>query len=318
MAEGNPTYGTDGLVALTIAHRVKQLVDQVFKKNVLLFLLGGAEGKSPRGVTGRSIVQELLYGDQSNVGSFADDDVFAAPSRGGITAAEFPWRRFKGSLMISGEEMDANSGPEAAVNLAEARLKQTMRTMAKNLNSMLYADGTGNGGKDLQGLAALFAQANVYGGIDRSDALNAFWRADTTNVAGAYDEADLRHTYNNVVDGAEKPTHIITTQEGYESYEGLIQDTIRHEDTELGDAGFDSLMFKSTPMVFDRDVQDGVLYFLNMDHIELVSNNNRWFTPSDWLRPVNQDVQLKNIISSGNLVTDQANLQAQITGATNA
>jgi hypothetical protein len=161
MAEGNTTYGTSGLVALTIAHRVKQLRDQVFQKNVLLFLLGGAEGKSPQGVTGRSIVQELLYGDQSNVGSFADDDVFDAPSRGGITAAEFPWRRFKGSLMISGEEIDANSGPEAAVNLAEARLKQTMRTMAKNLNSMLYADGTGNSNKDLQGLDALVDQDNV-------------------------------------------------------------------------------------------------------------------------------------------------------------
>ena len=48
MAEGNPTYGTSGLVALTIAHRMKNLVDQVFKRTVLLFLLGGAEGRSPR------------------------------------------------------------------------------------------------------------------------------------------------------------------------------------------------------------------------------------------------------------------------------
>lgn len=318
MAEGNPTYGTSGLVALTIAHRMKNLVDQVFKRTVLLFLLGGAEGRSPRGVTGRAIVQELLYGDQSSVGSFADDDVFAAPNRGGITAAEFPWRRFKGSIMITGEEIDANSGPEAAVNLTEARLQQVMRTMAKDLNAMLYADGTGNSNKDLLGLAALFDQDNTYGGIDRSDVANAWWLAHTTAVGGAFDEADLRHEYNSVVDGAEKATHIITTQEGYESYEGLIQDTIRHEDTELGDAGFDSLMFKSTPMVFDRDVQDGVVYFLNMDHIELVSNNNRWFSPSEWRFPVNQDAQYKNIISSGNLVTDFAALQGQLTGCTNA
>jgi hypothetical protein len=270
-------------------------------------------------VTGRSIVQELMYGDQSNVGSFADDDVFAAPNRGGITAAEFPWRRFKGSLTITGEEIDANSGPEAAVNLAEARLKQTMRTMAKSLNAMLFADGTGNSNKDLLGLAALFHQSNLYGNIDRNDSANAWWRADVTDLsAGAFDEADLRHSYNSVVDGAEKPTHIITTQEGYESYEGLIQDTIRHEDTELGDAGFDSLMFKSTPMVFDRDQTDGVVDFLNMDHIELKSNNNRWFSPSEWLFPVNQDAQFKNIISSGNLVTDQANLQSRILGASNA
>lgn len=319
MAAGNPNYGNDGIAALTIAHRMKNLVDQVFKRTVLLFLLGGAEGRSPQGVTGRSIVQELMYGDQTAVGSFADDDVFTVPSRAGITAAEFPWRRFSGSIFITGEEIDANSGPEAAVNLADARLKQAMRTMAKDLNAMLYADGTGNGNKDLLGLAALFAQANTYGNIDRNDALNAWWRANV-NALGAtpFDEADLRTAYNDVVDGVEKPTHIITTQEGYESYEGLIQDTIRHEDTELGDAGFDSLMFKSTPMVFDRDQSDGVVDFLNMDHIFLKSNNNRWFSPSEWLFPVNQDAQYKNIISSGNLVTDNSALQSRISGASNA
>jgi hypothetical protein len=136
--------------------------------------------------------------------------------------------------------------------------------------------------------------------------------------ATAFDEADLRHSYNSIVDGADKATHIITTQEGYESYEGLIQDTIRHEDTELGDAGFDSLMFKSTPMVFDRDQTDGVVDFLNMDHIELVSNNNRWFSPSEWRFPTNQDAQYKNIISSGNLVTSNASLQGRLLGASNA
>jgi hypothetical protein len=317
MAEGNPVFGTSGLVALTLQNHMKNLIDQVFKSTVLLFLLGGR--RAPTGKTGRSIVQELLYGDQDSVGSFADDDVFDPPSRGGITAAEFPWRSFQGSIMFTGEEIDANSGPEQAVSLLKARMEQVQRTMAKSINAMLHGDGTGNGGKDMLGLAALFAQANVYGGIDRNDALNAWWRANVTDLsASAFDEADLRTAYNDVTDGAEKATHILTTQEGYESYEGLIQDTIRHESTELGDAGFDSLMFKSTPMVWDRDKADGTIDFLNLDHVMLVSNNNRWFKPTDWKEPTNQDAQYKNIISRGNLITRNAALQGRITGASNA
>jgi hypothetical protein len=317
MAEGNPSFGTDGIVATTLQKYSKRLVDQVFKQTILLHLLGG-EGRTPESQTGRSIVQELLYGDQAAVGSFSDVDVFAAPSRGGITAAEFAHRSFYGSIIFSGEEMDKNSGPEAAVSLLQGRITQVERTMAKTLNADLHSDGTGNGGKQMDGLVALFDQDNTYAGIDRNDALNAWWRASTTAVGGVLTEAAMRSKYNDIVDGSEKASNILTTQDGYEAYEGLLQGDIRHMDTKLGDAGFDNLMFKTTPMVFDRDVPAGVMYFLNMAHIKLVSLNGAWFRVSDWLVPTNQDAKYKNIILRGNLVTSNASLQGQLTGITNA
>jgi hypothetical protein len=317
MAEGNPDFGTDGIVATTLQKYRKKLVDQVFKQTILLHLLGG-EGRTPESQTGRSIVQELLYGDQSAVGSFSDVDVFAAPSRGGITAAEFPHKSFYGAVLFSGEEMDKNSGPEAAVSLLKGRITQVERTMAKALNAMLHSDGTGNGGKDLLGLEALVDDGNSFAGIDRSDAANAWWRADVNAAGGALSEALMRTSYNNIVDGSEKATHIITTQAGYEAYEDLLQDTVRNMDTKLGDAGFDNLMFKSTPTLFDRDVPAGVMYFLNMNHIQLVSLNGAWFRVSDWLVPTNQDAKYKNIITRGNLTCSNASLQGSLTGITNA
>jgi len=320
MAEGNTAFGTDGIVATTLQNYAKSLPDQVFKRTVLLHLLGG-QGNAGEGQarysfpsqTGRSIVQPLLYGDQAAVGSFDDDDIFDAPSRGGITAAEYPWKHMYGSVFFTGEEMAVNSGPEAAVSLLKARLSQVERTMAKALNAMLFGDGTGNSSKDLQGLAILIDNAGTLGGIDRSDALNAWWDASETALGTALTLAAMRAKYNDLVDGVEKPSHIITTQAVFEQYEALMEDTIRHEDTDLGDMGFDSLMFKSTPVVFDRDCQSGVAYFLNLDYIELVTLAGEWFKPSGWLVPVNQDGMYKNIILRGNLTQTNGSLQGKIT-----
>jgi hypothetical protein len=317
MAEGNVAFGTDGIVATTLQKYRKTLVDQVFRQTILLHLLGG-EGRTPESQTGRSIVQPLLYGDQDAVGSFSDVDVFDAPSRSGITAAEFPHRSVYGSVLFSGEEMDKNTGPEAAVSLLKGRITQVERTLAKTLNAMLHGDGTGNSNKDLLGLAALVDQDNVFGGVDRNDALNAWWRADSNAAGGVLSEALMRTSYNNIVDGSEKATHIITTQAGFEAYEGLLQDTIRNMDTKLGDAGFDNLMFKSTPTVFDRDVPAQTMYFLNMNHIKLVSLNGAWFRISDWLVPTNQDAKYKNIIIRGNLTCSNSSLQGVLTGITDA
>lgn len=313
MAEGNTAFGTDGIVATTLQHYIKTMPDQVFKRTVLLHLLGG-EGR-PESQSGRSIVQPLLYGDQSSTGFFADDDVFDAPSRSGITAAEFPYRSYHGSIFFTGEEMDKNTGAEAAVSLLKARITQVERTMAKEINAVLHGDAAGN---EFLGLKDLIATGNSLGGIDRSDSANAWWRASSEALSGNLSEAAMRSKYNDIVDGVEKATHIITTQAGYEAYEAFLQDTIRNEDTSLGDAGFDNLMFKSTPMVFDRDCAAGVMYFLNMNHIKLVSLAGAWFKPSGWLTPVNQDAQYKNIILRGNLTLSNAALQGALTAISNA
>ena len=50
--------------------------------------------------------------------------------------------------------------------------------MKSKLNKMLYADGTGNSGKDFLGLAALIGAGGTYvGGIDATDAANVYWRS---------------------------------------------------------------------------------------------------------------------------------------------
>ena len=104
----------------------------------------------------------------------------------GISAAEYPWRQLFATIAISGLEEAQNNGEEAIINLLEAKVMQAEETMKTKLNQMLYADGTGNSGKDFLGSRALLigATGNV-GGIDATDALNVWWRSVVGSATGA-------------------------------------------------------------------------------------------------------------------------------------
>ena len=315
MALGNTAFGNDGLIATTLQHYNKKLEDVVFGANPLSYILKKAGIGSQNG---RTIVTPLLYAQATASGSYADNDTFVAPVREGITAAEFPWKAMFASIFFTGIEMAQNSGPEQAVSLLKARVTQAEKTIAKKLNAMLFADGTGNGGKDFMGLAGVIANGNTYGGIDRTDALNAWWDANVRAMGGAFTLAALRTEYNNATEGNEQPTHIITTQTGFESYEGLLDAGVRYENRDLGDAGFQNLMFKGAPITFDRDCQAQTIYLLNTEHLKIVSLDGRWFDWSEWLVPVNQDAKYKNVYLNGNLTSSNSKRLGKITGATNA
>lgn len=315
MATGNTAFGTDGLIATTLQNYRKKLEDQVFEATPLLYIL---KQRGIPGQGGRSIVQQLLYAGVNAHGSYEDDDTFVAPTRQGITAAEFPWKGAYASIFFTGMEMAQNSGPQAALSLAKARVSQAELTLTDDLNVMLFSDGTGNGGKDFVGLSAVIATGNTYAGIDRTDANNAWWRGKVDTTAAALSLARMRINYNNATKGREHPTNIVTTQEGFESYEALLESSVRHESVELGNMGFTNLMFKQAPIVFDRDTQDGRMYFLNVNHLQIVSLDGRWFDWSDWLVPVNQDAKYKNLILNGNLTCTNASLQGLWSGITNA
>lgn len=312
----NPTFGTTGLLATTIDHYTRKLEDNIFGATPLLYILkSNGRIKDFHGV---NIVQPLMYAAAPNVGSFSDSDTFANAANTGLSAAQFPFKEFYGSLSFTGFELAQNSGREAILSLLESRLTQLEMTMADALNADLFADGSGNSNKDFYGLAAIVDSSDPswgdLGGIDR--ATNTYWQAYESAVGGALTLAAMRTAYNTPSEGRDEPTNIITTQTQFEKYEALLDSGVRYTDMSLGDAGFQNLMFKGAPIVFDRDCQSGVMYFLNVKYLTLATLNGVWFKVSDWLQPVNQDVLYKHIILYGNLVPSNCKRQGKLTGLT--
>lgn len=315
----NTDYGTDGLLATTLKHYIPRLEDNVFSSKPLLWALRSA-GSIDNQDGGEKLVQPLIYAEARNKGSYTGSDVFTTEQNEGISAAEFPIKQYYGLVHFTGIELAKNRGRSRLISLMEARLQQLEMTMAENIEAMLFGDGSGNAGKDFDGLGAIVDSANPswgnLGGIDRST--YSYWSANETALGGDLTVAALRTMYNDCSEGNDHPSIIFTTQTLFEAYEELMQDNVRHMKVDMGDAGFQNLMYKGAPVTFSDNVTSGEVLFLNLKYINLMKFSGVWFKPSDLLQPVNQDAWFKHLLCYGNMLVSNCSRQGKITGATAA
>lgn len=305
------TYGTDGLLSQTIAHYIPTLEDNVMSSKPLLWALKA--GGRVKNFTGVKIVVPLMYAEAANVGVYEDDDVFATAANTGLSAAEYNFRQYYGLVHFTGIELAKNSGKEAILSLVESRMQQLELTIAENLDELLFT-GTDTS-KQWLGLAtAVGTDNNTVGDIDRSS--YAWWKPNVDSSTTTLTLAAMRTSYNDASEGNDHPNIIFTTQAQFEDYEDLIDDNARFLDPKMADAGFQNLMFKGAPITFDTYTPTGDMYFLNLKYITLATLNNVWFTPSEWLKPTNADIQYKHIRCYGNLIFSNFKRQAAMTALT--
>jgi hypothetical protein len=305
------TYGTSGLVATTIANYIPTLEDNVFSSMPLLAIL------KPRikSFTGLKIVQPLLYGEAPNAGVYSDADTFATAANSGISAAEFEFRQYYGLTHFTGIELAKNSGKQALLNLVSARLKQLEMTIAENLDEMLFT-GT-DATKQMLGITVACAtKDNTVGDIDSTT--YTWWEPSLNENAVALSLSVMRRLYNSASSGNDHPTNILTDQHEFEAYENLIDDNARFLDPKLADAGFQNLMFKAAPIMFDKYCPNGYMYFINTKYLTLAKLADVWFKVSDWLFPTNADVMFKHIRCYGNLIISNRARQAAATALTDS
>jgi hypothetical protein len=185
------------------------------------------------------------------------------------------------------------------------------------MNTMFWADGLGNGGKDWNGLHLIVAKPNTtLGGINPATAGNSFWSSTERNQAGALTQAGMAAVYNTISVGNDQPTIIITTQALYEKYESLLESQIRYTDTDVADGGFQNLLFKGAPVTFDDAATAGQMMFLNTKYLQLVAHSDVWFKPTPFVRPTNQDAVFSQLLCYGQLTCSNRARQGYMFGAT--
>ena len=310
---GNSNF--DALLSTTLANYRAQLTDNVFTARPLTYFLMD-RGRIRMLNGGTKIVEPLIYGKNSTVGSYSGYDSLALTPQEGITAAEFEWKQFAASISISGIEEAKNNGEQEVINLLEAKIMQAEESMRESFNQMFFADGTGNGGKDWNGLANLVEASGTVGGIDRGDSSNAWWRSYENNSAGALTLAKMATAYNSVSVGNDHPDMILTTQTLFEKYEALLQPNLRYTDTKTADAGFQNLLFKAAPVVYDVHCDSGVMYVLNSKYLTLVGHSQKWFAQTEFVKPEDVDARYALIMCYGNLTVRNAAKQGKLTAQT--
>ena len=181
MAFANPNISA--IMATTIENRSRKISDQVTNNNAVLAQLKKA-GRIKTFSGGSKIMQELSFAENVNGGWYSGYDILPVGASDVISSAEFNIKQAAVPVIISGLEQLQNSGKEQMIDLMEARLQVAESTMANIVSAGIYSDGTGAGGKELDGLDAALPidpTAAPYGGID--GAAFTFWQngvIDTT------------------------------------------------------------------------------------------------------------------------------------------
>jgi hypothetical protein len=275
-------------------------------------------GQTIRRVSGGAkIIVPIIYGTNSTAASYSGTDTIDVTAQTGISAAEYDWKQYAATVTISGIEEAKNNGEAAIIDLLEGKIFQTQETIIENMNTMFWADGTGNSSKDWNGLALIVGGTGVsLGGIDPLGAGNSWWKSSEVDESGALTQLTMANMYNTVSVGNDQPTIIITTQTLYEKYESLLEGQIRYTDTDVADGGFQNLLFKGAPVTFDGACSTGQMLFLNTKYLQLVAHSDVWFKPTPFVRPTNQDAVFSQLLVYGNLTCSNRARQGLIYGAT--
>ena len=316
------------IIATTIQSRSGELADNLTQNNAILTRLNQKGNIKPFS-GGNVILQEIMYDDAStnNANSYSGYEVLNIAPDSPISAAQFKIAQYADSVTMSGLEMLQNSSKEAIIDLLDGRMQVSEARLLNRISGDLYGDGTGNGGKNLDGLGAAVAvspTSGTYGGINR--ATWTFWQNQITTGATSSSTilAAMTTAAIKQIRGTDKADLIVAGNTLYGYYVGALQAIQRIASEESGAAGFASLKFYGGGTSADVVLGGGYgaqetatyMYMLNTNYIFLRPHKERNFVPIGGERQaINQDAIVKLYGWAGNLTTSNSFLQGLLTGS---
>ena len=271
-------------------------------------------------------MEEIFYDDTTtnNANSYSGYEVLNITPDSPISAAQYKIAQYAASVTMSGLEMLQNSSKEAIIDLIDGRMQVSEARLLNRISTDLYGDGTGNGGKNVDGLAAAVAVSpttGTYGGINRANF--TFWRNQiTTGATSTTMLAKMTEAAIKQIRGTDKADLYIAGNTLYQYFVGALQAIQRITTEESGAAGFASLKFYGGGTSADVVLGGGIgaqetatyMYLLNTNYIFFRPHKERNFVPIGGERQaINQDAIVKLYGFAGNMTTSNAQLQGLLT-----
>jgi hypothetical protein len=316
------------ILATTIQSRSGTLADNATNNNALLLKMK-ERGNIKTFSGGNVILEEIMYNDPStqNAGSYSGYDTIDITPNSPISAASYDIKQYAAAVSISGLEMLQNSGKEQIIDLLEGRIQVAEAQLLNQISAGLYSDGTGNGGKDIVGLASAISTTpttGTYGGINR--ATWNFWRNKafdaTTDGGAAATSANIQSYMNRLavqlVRGTDRPDIIVADNNYYRLYLESLQAIQRITSESSGGAGFTSLKYFGAGFNCDVYLDGGIggsapanrMYFVNTKYLKFRPHRDRNFAPIGGDRQsVNQDAIVRLMGWAGALTCSGAQYQ---------
>lgn len=280
-----------------------------------------------------------------------------------VTASFEPKMAYK-PVVVADLETTLNMGDEQVINLFDIEFDTQAKSLANLMASNLFTGtGVGNAWDSLFGAADDATNVATYGGLARGT--YASWKGYYLAAAGALTLTKMATAYDSVETGMDSPDMIITTKSLWSSYEALLSPTVRmgyngsgypkmnafgmvgKADGFSGNAGFNVLFFRGTPVVKDEACPSGKMFLINsrffgFKGITLKSDaqgkkyetlnfkrsgtdetpkgsvgnvpSTKGFQFRVLMSPVNQLAEVGYLLYAGNFISENPRLQGQMTG----
>jgi len=315
------------IIATTIQSRSGELADNLTNNNAILQQLDKKGNVRPFS-GGNVILEEIMYNDPNtnNANSYSGYEVLNISPDSPISAAQYKIAQYADAVTMSGLEMLQNSSKEAIIDLLDGRMQVSEARLLNRISGDLFLDGTGNGGKNLDGLAAAVSAtptSGTYGGINAANW--SFWQNTATTgttITSTNIQAKMTSTALQLVRGTDKADLIVADTNFYSLYVQALQAIQRIMTEESGSSGFASMKFygggTSADVVlgggYGNEQPSNTMYFLNTNYIFLRPHKERNFVPIGGERQaINQDAIVKLYGWAGNLTTSNRFLQGILT-----
>ena len=273
--------------------------------------------------------------------SFRGFDTFSTAATNNRQFMEFTPSFYQITCALPGDELSVADTEDKVLDLMKLTIQSDTEDMADNLGTIWYADGTGNGGKDPLGLAALVDDVTnvaTIGGLSRSTYPSL--AGVISNSSGVLSLAKVDTLWINVTSGKQTPTAIYTTQAVYNYYGQLLRPAERQEREVNGGAlkggtGYTALHYNGKPILMDEKCTSGAFIMLNERYIKWYAlpyynakpvayksqiEGNDYEAPiglgfswTDWIMPANSASVVGHIYFGGQFITTNPKRHGKLT-----
>lgn len=311
MASPNSTFTE--IVTTTLREHPDVIADNVSDHNALYRRLK-TKGKIKKLDGGYEIVRSLDYAENATFQRYSGYDTLNISASDVLSAAKYSWVQSAVNVTASGLELRQNSGKNQIIDLAQARVKNAMRTASNNMSVDLYSSGSLT--NQMGGLGHII-QTNgegTVGGI--VSGTYTFWKNKFTEQGTPSKtsiKGDMMLLWLQCVRGTDKPDLIVSTHDNFTYYWDALTDLQRYSSSDEAVTGFQSLKFVTADVIFDSNDNFATtgekMYFLNTEYLELCVHRDANWNQLEEKSAVNQDAVVIPIIFQGQLTCSNRSLQ---------
>lgn len=143
----------NSLASTTLEEYSKIIADNFFNEFVLMGDIK-KKGGYQEGASGTKVVEPLVYSANSTAKAYSGYDLLDTTPQDNITSAIYDYKNYDVSVVIAGDEIEANTGKNQVINLLTAKVKNAEMSLKNMLNTDMFV-GNGSDSKKILGLAQI-------------------------------------------------------------------------------------------------------------------------------------------------------------------